>query len=206
MYARSTNVQARPEKIDTGIDCVRDDVLPALETMPGFVGLSLLVDRESGRCIATSAWDSQDAMRASSETVRPIREHATAAFGGQSSVDEWQIAAVHRDHRAGEGARVRTTWLQVRPDRFSQALDFYTSSVLPAIENLDGFCSASVMAQPASRRAVISATYDSGEVLDRNRDAARSLRTTRLRDLGAEQIDICEFELAIARLRVPEMA
>ena len=75
-----------------------------------------------------------------------------------------------------------------------------------AIENLDGFCSASVMAQPASRRAVIPATYDSGEVLDRNRDAARSLRTTRLRDLGAEQIDICEFELAIARLRVPEMA
>ena len=64
----------------------------------------------------------------------------------------------------------------------------------------------SVMAQPASRRAVISATYDSGEALDRNRDAARSLRTTRLRDLGAEQIDICEFELAIARLRVPEMA
>ena len=190
---------------DTGIDCVRDDALPALETMPGFVGLSLLVDRESGRCIATSAWDSQDAMRASGETVRPIREHATAAFGGESSVDEWQIAAVHRDHRAGEGARVRTTWLQVRPDRFSQALDFYTSSVLPAIENLDGFCSASVMAQPTSRRAVISATYDSGEVLDRNRDAARSLRTTRLRDLGAEQIDVGEFELAIAGLQVPEM-
>lgn len=205
MYARSTTVQAQPENIDTGIDCVRGDVLPALETMPGFVGLSLLVDRESGRCIATSAWDSQDAMRATEDAVRPIRDHATAVFGGQASVDEWQIAAVHRDHRAREGAWVRTTWLQVRPDRFSQALDFYTSSVLPAIEDLDGFCSASVMAQPASRRAVISATYDSGEVMDRNRDAARSLRTTRLRDLGAEQTDIGEFELAIARLGVPQM-
>lgn len=206
MYARSTNVQARPENIDAGIACVRGEVLAALQSMPGFVGLSLLVDRESGRCIETTAWDSQDAMLASAEAVRPVRDRAATMFGGETSVDEWQIAAVHRDHRAGEGAQVRATWLKVRPDRFSQALDFYTSAVLPAIEGLDGFCSASVMAQPASRLAVISATYDGPDVMDRNRDAARSLRTARLRDLGAEQIDVGEFELAIAQLRVPEMA
>ncbi len=91
------------------------------------------------------------------------------------------------------------------PGAREQALDFYTSSVLPAIEDLDGFCSASVMAQPSSRRAVISATYDSPEAIDRNREAARSLRTAMLRDLGAEQIDVAELELAIAGLQVPEM-
>ncbi len=205
MYARSTNLQARPQDIDAGIACVRDEVISALQTMPGFVGLSLLVNRESGRCILTSAWDSEDTMAASAETVRPLRAHVAATFGATASVDEWQIAALHRDHRAGEGARVRATWLRVRPDRFSQALDFYTSSVLPAIEDLDGFCSASVMAQPSSRCAVISATYDNSEAMDRNREAARSLRTAMLRDLGAEQIDVAEFELAIAGLQVPEM-
>jgi hypothetical protein len=41
--------------------------------------------------------------------------------------------------------------------------------------------------------------------MDHNRDAARSLRTSRLRDLGAEQIYVGEFELAIARLHVPDM-
>lgn len=205
MYARTTNFQARPEDIDAGITCVRDEVISTLQTIPGFVGLSLMVNRESGHCILTTAWDSDDAMEASAETVRPLRAHSAAAFGATASVDEWQIAALHRDHRAGEGARVRATWLRVRPDRFSQALDFYTSSVLPAIEDLDGFCSASVLAQPSSRRAVISATYDGPEVLDRNREAARSLRTDMLRDLGAEQIDVGEFELAIAGLQVPEM-
>lgn len=205
MYARSTNLESRPQDIDAGIACVRDEVIPALQTMPGFVGLSLLVDRESGRCILTTAWDSEEAMTASAESVRPLRARVATAFSATASVDEWHIAAVHRRCRATEGARVRTTWLKVRPDRFSQALDFYTSAVLPAIEDLDGFCSASVMAHPASRRAVISATYDGQDTMDRNRDAARALRTTRLRDLGAEQIDVCEFELAIAGLQVPEM-
>lgn len=205
MYARSETVQARPDKIDTGIGYAGDELIPTLQTMPGFVGLSLLVDRESGRCITTTAWDSEDAMQASARALEPVRARAAEAFGGVASVDEWHIAAVHRKCHASEGARVRATWLKVRPDRFSQALDFYTSTVLPAIEDLDGFCSASVMAQPGSRRAVVSATYDGAENMDNNRDAARSLRTSRLRDLGAEQIDVGEFELAIAGLQVPEM-
>ena len=64
MYARSTTVQAKRESIDAGIAHIRDEVLPALQRMDGCVGLSLLVDRDSGRCIATSSWESKAAMRA----------------------------------------------------------------------------------------------------------------------------------------------
>jgi hypothetical protein len=39
----------------------------------------------------------------------------------------------------------------------------------------------------------------------RNSDEASELRSRRARDLGAEIIDVAEFELAIARLRVPEL-
>ena len=60
MYARSTTIQAQPTSIDAGIAHVRDTALPALEGIEGFVGLSLLVDRSSGRCIATSAWQSEE--------------------------------------------------------------------------------------------------------------------------------------------------
>jgi heme-degrading monooxygenase HmoA len=55
--------------------------MPALQGIDGFVGLSLLVDRGSGRCIATSAWQSEEAMRASAESVRPIRDRAAETFG-----------------------------------------------------------------------------------------------------------------------------
>ncbi|KAA0111956.1 antibiotic biosynthesis monooxygenase [Mycolicibacterium sp. P1-5] len=206
MHARSTTFAARPESIDAGIAVFRDEVMPALHGMTGCVGMSLLTDRESGRCIVTTAWEDSAAMQASAAEVRLFRDRAAQVLGTTASVDEWQIAAVHRDHRSGDGACVRTTWLQARPEQFDHAVEFYKTTVLPEIEQLEGFCSTSMMSDRASGRAVVSTTYDSQDAMERSRDAARSLRTALLRDLGADQLDVGEFELAIARLRVPEMA
>ena len=113
MYARSTTIQAQPSSIDAGIAHVRDEVMPALQGMPGCIGVSLLVDRNSGRCIATSAWESDEAMRASDETVTPIRDRAAERFGGTANVEQWEIAVLHRDHRAPDAAGVRVTWVKV---------------------------------------------------------------------------------------------
>ena len=206
MYARSTTIQAQPSSIDDGIAFVRDTVMPALEGMDGFIGVSLMVDRQSGRCIATSAWESEEAMRASSEAVRPVREQATQAFGGSADVEGWEIAVLHRDHRSSEGACVRTTWVKVDPDQIDQGLELYKTTVLPALEELEGFCSASLMLDRASGRAVASASFDSAEAMERNRPQADSLRDASTQQAGAEVLDECEFELALAHLRVPEMA
>jgi heme-degrading monooxygenase HmoA len=180
--------------------------MPALQEMDGYVGLSLLVDRESGRCIATSAWETEETMRESTERAAPLRERATQVFGGDVSVDEWEIGVLHRDHRSSEGACVRATWIRMPPDQAGRAIEFYKDSVLPSLEDLEGFCSASLLMNRESGRGVSSATFDSREAMDRNQEQAKELRNTRTRELGADVIDVGEFELAIAHLRVPEMA
>ena len=206
MYARTTTIQAQPFSIDAGIAHIRDTVLPALEGMDGFVGLSLLVDRGSGRCIVTSAWQSEEAMRASAESVTPIRDRAIEAFGGSAQVDEWEIAALHRDHRSPEGACVRVAWFRGDPDRVDQGIEVYKLTNLPGLEDLEGFCTASLLVDRASGRAVTLATYDSVGATQRNRDQSAALRTAVTQQAGTEMLDICEFELALAHLRVPEMA
>lgn len=206
MYARSTTIQAQDSAIDAGIAHVRDEVMPALESMDGFIGISLLVDRESGRCIATSAWESEQAMHASEDRARSVRDRAAETFGGSASVQEWEIGFVHREHSSNGAAWVRATWLKVAPGQLDRAVDFYKSAVLPSLAGLDGFCSASLMIDRSTGRAVSSATFDSRDAMDRNREHARSLRAARLRDLGADQLDVGEFELALAHLGVPELA
>ena len=205
MYARSTTIQAQPSSIDAGIAHMRDTVMPALEGIPGCLGLSLLVDRTSGRCIATSSWDSEEAMRASEETMRPIRDQAAELFGGSTQIEEWEIAAMHREHRSSEGACVRATWVKVVPDQMDQGIDFYKMTILPALEELEGFCSASLLVDRASGRGVASSTFDSAEAMERNKDLLDSIRATGSQEARAEVIEECDFELALAHLRVPEM-
>ena len=206
MYARSTTIEAQPDSIDAGIAYVCDEVMPALETMTGCTGLSLLVDRESGRCIITTAWDSDEAMRASADDVAPLRDRAAESFKGSVAVAMWNIAAMHRNHPSADGACVRATWFKVPNGQMDRSVDLYRDSVLPALEELDGFCSASLMIDRSSGRAVSSVVFDSSEAMDRNREQARSLRVARLRELGADQVDVGEFELALAHLRLPDLA
>jgi heme-degrading monooxygenase HmoA len=203
--ARSTTIEAQPESIDAGIAYVYDEVMPAVESMDGCIGISLLVDRESGRCIATTAWETTDAMDASTELVAALRDRAAESFHGSSTVAEWEIAVVHRDHRSTDGAFVRATWFKVPNGQMDRSVELYRESVLPALEELEGFCSASLLIDRTGRRAVSSVTFDSAGAVDRNREAARSLRASRLRELGADQLDVGEFELSLAHLRVPEL-
>lgn len=206
MYARSTTVHARPESIDAGIAHVRDEVMPALMGIDGYVGLSMLVDRRTRRCIVTSAWQSEQAMRASEDQLRPIRQRAAELLGGQHEVEEWEIVGLHRDHASRPGACVRATWVQVSPSGLEHAIDVYRMVVLPAMETVDGFCSASMMLNRASGRAVSSMTFDSVEAMEHNRKESVSVRQSATREARAEVLDVAEFELAIAHLRVPESA
>jgi hypothetical protein len=166
-----------------------------------------LADQHTGRCIMTTSWETADAMRASAEQVKPIRDQAAQAFGGIGSptIEEWEIAVLHRDHRSGEGACARATWVKLPPDQLDQGIEFYKTSVLPDLEALDGFCSASLLVDRASGRAVSCTSFDSLEAMERSREQLTALKNTKTREAGAEDLDDCEFALRLAHLRAPEL-
>jgi heme-degrading monooxygenase HmoA len=207
MYARSTIITAQMSAIDDGITYVREQTMPALLQIEGCVGLSLLVNRESGRCIATSSWESEQAMRASEAGVGPIRADASERFGGSiERVEEWEITVLHREHAAADGACVRCTWLQAPTDAIEQAIDVFKTDVLPQAEQMDGFCSASLFIDRATGRAVSATAWDTRAAMQAGRERANQLRTSTADRIGAQIVDVVEFDLAVAHLRVPEMA
>lgn len=205
MFARSTTIQAQPSAIDAGIAHMRDQVMPALEGVPGCTGLSVLVDRTFGRCILTTAWASEFAMIDSADQAQPMRDQAAAVFGGAAQVAEWEIALLHREHRSLPGACASVTWVKTDPSRLDISTDVYRSYILPGLEQLDGFCSASLLINRSSGRAVSCGTFDSAMMVQSNREQLAALRVDAARQAGVEAIDVREFQLAVAHLRVPEM-
>jgi hypothetical protein len=179
--------------------------MPAITAMDGCIGLSMLVNRASGMCITTSAWNDAQSMHASDASLRPMREEAGKILGGDVSVDEWEIVVLHRNHRTSESTHVRCTWLRTDPGQVDKAIEFFRSEVLPVAERMDGFCSASLMVDRAAGRAVSSVTFDSRQTMVDSRLAATKLRSKMADAAGAEIEEVAEFEMALAHLRVPEL-
>jgi hypothetical protein len=207
VYARSTTVQAQPDSIDAGVSYFRDEVMPALQDIEGFVGCSMIVDRETGLCIVTANYSSPEARAGSATTVMPLRDRAAAVLNASSvEVDEWELAVLHRDHHAPEGACVRATWSKVDPSEAERGIGFWKLAILPAVEQWDGFCSGSLMVNRDTGRAVGTITFDSRPAMEATRERAAEVRAGATKEMPLEILDVREFELAVAHLHAPEMA
>lgn len=204
MYARTTTFQGSHRQIDAGIAMVTDEVMPALQQMAGCVGVSMLVDRETGGSIVTSSWDSEDAMRSTGQQVASMRDRAAQVFGGRPEVREWEIAVLHRARPAPAGACARVTWTRVDPVDQDTALEQFREHVLPRLEDLPGFCSASLMIDRRDGDGALAIVYQDRPALQDSRVPAGPLRTEAMPLMRAELMDIAEFEVVLAHLRVPE--
>ena len=207
MYARSTSLTADPARMDDGIRMVRDEIMPALQSMPGCLGLSMLCDRASGRCIITSSWDSAESMAATSDRVVYMRQRVMDTMSGRDmSVDEWEIAAMHRLHTPGDDACARVTWTRGDPAMMEQTVDGFRMGLIPQMDDVPGFCSLSLMVDRNTGRGSLTSVYRDRQSMEASRDMVRGMRDEFTGRTGMEVTDIVEFELAIHHLRVPEMA
>ena len=207
MHVRTTEIQADPAKVDDGIAVVSDEIFPAVSGMDGCVGMSLLVNRDSGRAIATTAWESEEAMMASAERVMPLRSRAEESLASDGSeVHQWEVAVVHRDHATPQGAWARLTWLSGDPASADHAIDTYRMAVLPRLREMDAFCSASLMIDRDAGRVVGTVVFDSRQALEASRSDAQMVRERAAGELGATVDRVDEMEVAFAHLHVPEMA
>ncbi len=206
MHARSTTLTAEPTSVDDGIADVRETVMPAVLAMDGCLGLSMLCDYASGRCILTTAWQSHEAMTATRDRVRDLRERATARFGGRSSdVEEWEIAALHRLEPAGEESRARVTWGRVDPARTDRVVDAFRRGIVPRMDEVPGFCSLSLLVARTSGRMSLTAVYTDGRALAASRERVADLREDFRRRMGMEVSEVAEFDLVLHHMHVPEL-
>ncbi|MGY1696576.1 MULTISPECIES: antibiotic biosynthesis monooxygenase [unclassified Geodermatophilus] len=206
MYARSTTIRGTPGSMDDAIAYVRDEVWPAVRDMTGCVGLSMVCDRETGRCIATSAWADRQAMEASAERVAPMRRELMDRFGAGDDLEvrEWEIAVLHREHTSGDGACARLTWIHGDAGRVDDLLDAYRTRLAPRIQEMPGFCSLSMLVDRETGDAVGTVVFDGRAALEQSREQARTLREEGVRTMGVDVLDVAEMDLVLAHLRVPE--
>ena len=206
MYARTTTLMADPNRMDDGIADVRDNVMPAVSEMDGCVGLSMLCDRDSGRCIVTTAWETEEAMAATRERVMQMRQRAADQFGSQDpEVQEWEIAVMHRLHHARDDSCARVTWSRIDPTQVDTMIETFRTSLVPRLDHVPGFCSVSMLVDRQSGHGSLTAVYTDRQAMEDSRQQVMGMREEFRSQMNMDITEVAEFELVLHGLRVPEL-
>ena len=92
MHARVSTLEGPPELINESLRQAGEVVLPQGKLMEGFKGMIALGDRHSGRTLGITFWESEEAMRASEEAAKRLREESAEASGETiASVERYEV-------------------------------------------------------------------------------------------------------------------
>ncbi len=98
MYARIGRISFSRDKAEDVIGHVRENVIPMYKDNEGYHGFRLLVDRENGRGLGVSYWDTEEQLHATDEVSDKARSGAASAGGG--SVESVEVYEIVVDERA----------------------------------------------------------------------------------------------------------
>ena len=98
MFARVSTFTGTSDQVDEAVSQVRESVVPRLEQLDGYRGSYLLVDRENGKTLAVTFWESEEAMSASEEEANTLRSEAAEALGTQMvGVERYEVAVASQE-------------------------------------------------------------------------------------------------------------
>lgn len=93
MFARVNRFQDDPANLDAAERLAEDEVVPRLKTIPGFVGLLSLLDRDTGGSLAITFWETEDALRASEADADQMRGEVGARTGAEvRAVERYEVS------------------------------------------------------------------------------------------------------------------
>ena len=93
MHARVSTLQVDASRIDDTVRELEEESIPSLEQNDGYKGFTLMADRQSGRLLGVSFWESEDAMKQAEQVGEETRRRAaeTGGASGEPQVDRFEV-------------------------------------------------------------------------------------------------------------------
>jgi heme-degrading monooxygenase HmoA len=87
-FTRMTTLQADPSKLEEGIRFFREQSVATARQQRGFQGARLLVNRQSGKVMAVTLWESEEAARAAESAMNQSRTQGAQLVGATNPTTE----------------------------------------------------------------------------------------------------------------------
>jgi heme-degrading monooxygenase HmoA len=91
-----TTIHSPAERMDEGIEKVKDQVLARMKEIPGFKGIIGLVDRNANTGVTLSLWEDEQAMQQGEEEGARLRDEAAKAMKAETEpmVNRYEVVLI----------------------------------------------------------------------------------------------------------------
>jgi len=94
MHARIGAWEGSRSEMERWVTRSRDEVKPAVQSQPGIHGALWLLDRENGRALTITLWESEAAMRASDEFAANAQSGTKQVSGARVTTSRYEVIAL----------------------------------------------------------------------------------------------------------------
>src|SRR3954469_24569717 len=201
MFVRSIYATGGPTKIDTVTRALNSEGRDLVEGRPGHRGADVFVDRELGKLLTVSWWETEEARRNSDEVMRERRAGLMEPFAGTLAVDNYEAVVFHavRHPRAGGGLRVSR--LEFDPADADLLADTFRATVLPRLETLRGLARTALFVNRECGRGMVGTLFADRESLAASRAGQAAARHEGSAKAHVTVTGLEEFEVVHADAR-----
>ncbi|TPQ23937.1 antibiotic biosynthesis monooxygenase family protein [Streptomyces sporangiiformans] len=201
MFVRTVYATGDPANIDTAIEAVSTEGRELLERQPGFRGFGLFVDRDLGKLLAVSWWESEEARRNSDEATRERRAAILERFAATTAIDNFEAVVFHPVRQPEAGAGLRVTRVEFDPSDADLFTETFRATVIPRLETLPGLARASLLIDRDRGRGLVGALFTDREALAASRAGQSAARHEAAAKAHVTVTGLEEFEVVFADVR-----
>jgi len=196
-----------PDSMEKGITFFKETVVPMANSTPGNMGQVLLVDRESGKGVGITMWDSPQALGASEQMGMTSRTGSIAVTGGQIvNVERMEQVINERVAPTQPGTSVRLNTIAGDPAKTDNAIKFVKNQVLPVLKSQKGFQAMIMNVDRITGRSTVSTVWATRADLEASESSVSGLRRDAADAAGAKDVTVELFEAAVTNIKQPATA
>jgi heme-degrading monooxygenase HmoA len=206
MHMRITRVRRPAENLEASISLYQQRLLPTIREQPGFNGVVLLSDRESGAGAATSTWESEEALNAAEQVIEEQRARNAEEMGklGIEIVDNerYELTVLERVQPPVPGVCVRLISGQGSPGTSADAQrDLVRDRALPRVRGMKGFRAVLSGVNRENGRFFVISAWDTAADREASEAALAPLREELQQAMQAQSLQVERLEVAFAEVR-----
>ena len=198
MFVRTIYVTGDPANIDTAIQKLTTDTRQLLDQQPGFHGMGVFVDREIGKLLGVSWWDSEETRANSDEVIREQRSAALERFAASTAIDNYEAVVFAPFRQSPPGGGLRLARVEFDPSDADLFAETFRATVIPRLETAPGLARASLLLDRNRGRGLVGTVFTDRASFTASRSAAAAARHEATAKAHVTVTGLVEFDVIVA--------